>query len=266
MPFPGLRGRILVAVPGLAAFLAVILWGGPTASLALFALLAGLAAYEAVTLCVVSTPIPLRFMVGSAAALSTLLTGVGSQYAMQALMLPGAVHAMWWISRRTPEGARAGMLGVMALTAYYTLGFGVLARLSLGWTDRAPVLIPLVSCWVGDSFAYFAGCRWGRHKMLPLVSPAKSWEGFTAGIAGSMASVAVLGRGTAPLAHLLLVGLLCGVAGVIGDFFESAVKRDAGIKDSGRFLADHGGILDRFDSVVAAAPVALVLYGLLGMG
>jgi len=141
MPFPGLRGRILVAVPGLAAFLAVILWGGPTASLALFALLAGLAAYEAVTLCVVATPIPLRFMVGSAAALSTLLTGVGSQYAMQALMLPGAVHAMWWISRRTPEGARAGMLGVMALTAYYTLGFGVLARLSLGWADRAPVLI-----------------------------------------------------------------------------------------------------------------------------
>lgn len=266
MAFPGLRGRILVAVPGLAVFLWAILYGGPAASLILFALLAGLAGYEAVSLCVVSTPIPLRFMIGAAAALSAILTGVGSRYAIQALMLPGAVHAVWWISRRTPEGARAGMLGVMALTAYYTLGFGVLAVLSLGWADRPFVLIPLVSCWVGDSFAYFAGCRWGRHKMLPQVSPAKSWEGFSAGIAGSMASVAFLGRSIAPLHKLLLIGLLCGVAGVIGDLFESVVKRDAGTKDSGRFLADHGGILDRFDSAVAAAPVALVLYGLLGMG
>lgn len=266
MAYPGLRGRILVAVPGLAVFLWAILYGGPTASLVLFALLAGLAAYEAVALCAVSTPIPLRFTVGAAAALSAILTGAGSRYALQALMLPGAVHAIWWISRRNPEGARAGMLGVMALSACYTLGFGVLAVLSLGWADRSFVLIPLVSCWVGDSFAYFAGCRWGRHKMLPQVSPAKSWEGFAAGLAGSMASVALLGRNRAPLEHLLLIGLLCGIAGVVGDLFESVVKRDAGTKDSGRFLAAHGGILDRFDSVVAAAPVALVLFGLLGMG
>lgn len=254
-----------MAVPGLAVFLAIILYFGDTASLVLFSLLSGMAAFEAVGLCVAGSPIAARAAFSVAAALSAWLLGVGTPLALPGMLLPALVLAPWWVFRRRPEGTRPELLGALGLTGYYSLGFGLLSRLSVGHEDRMFVLLPLVVCWVGDSCAYFVGCRWGRHKILPRVSPAKSWEGFVAGLLGSMAVAAALGWGRHPLPALLAIGLACGVAGVLGDLFESAVKRDVGIKDSGSLLADHGGILDRFDSVAAAVPTAFALMIIFGM-
>jgi phosphatidate cytidylyltransferase len=110
------------------------------------------------------------------------------------------------------------------------------------------------------------GVALGKNKLLPKVSPKKSWEGFFGGLAGSVTGSLVVGHmagiDTIPL---LVLGFAGGIAGVYGDLFESALKRDADIKDSGMILMGHGGILDRFDSAVAVAPVALVILHLFGI-
>lgn len=134
--------------------------------------------------------------------------------------------------------------------------------------NRFLMLALFVTIWVNDSGAYCVGClmakrKGGNHKMFPRVSPAKSWEGLIGGfvfalIAGYVFSLV----GWIPdLAISLLYALLIAVAGTFGDLMESLMKRTIGVKDSGRFLPGHGGILDRFDSLLLATPVvAIVLF------
>ncbi len=125
--------------------------------------------------------------------------------------------------------------------------------------------------WVNDTFAYLTGMLFGRHKMLERVSPKKTWEGFVGGltfaVAASVAVVVLLPADTF-LAHFpwwicALLTIVVVVAGTAGDFLESLLKRRAGVKDSGNILPGHGGVLDRFDSLLMAAPalwVALLLF------
>ena len=115
------------------------------------------------------------------------------------------------------------------------------------------------SVWVNDAFAYLVGSRFGRHKLAPRISPNKSWEGLVGGLLGSCLIWVVLWALkvraiSLPLA--ILAGLLCGVAGVIGDLFESRLKRSVGVKDSGNFMPGHGGLLDRSDSMLFACMTA----------
>ena len=136
-------------------------------------------------------------------------------------------------------------------------------------------LIALVS--VADIGAYFSGRRWGRRKLAPRLSPGKSWEGVWGGMTASLAVAAAL----AAIVHLnvqaldllqwillLLAALLVAAVSVMGDLFESMLKRQRGMKDSGRCLPGHGGLLDRADSLLAAAPVfalaVLLIRGLTG--
>lgn len=254
-----------MAIPGIAIFLWVVLFTGDTLTLALFSLLSGLAGYEAARLCRTSPPAYQGPALGISSALLTWLVGAGSPLALPVILLPGAVLIPGRLFRRGPEDFRREPMGALGLAVFYALGFGILGRLAVGREDRIFVLLPLVTCWVGDTLAYLAGCRWGRHKMLPRVSPAKSWEGFAAGVAGSGLAAAALGWGRHPVVLFAGIGVVCGVTGVLGDLFESAVKRDAGLKDSGALLGSHGGVMDRFDSVAAAAPAAAALLTLLGM-
>jgi phosphatidate cytidylyltransferase len=114
-----------------------------------------------------------------------------------------------------------------------------------------------------DIGAYFAGRRWGRRKLAPRVSPGKTWEGALGGL-GMVALMAWGGAwyfGLAPLPTVLF-GVAVGVSSIVGDLTESMFKRAAGLKDSGALLPGHGGLLDRIDSVTAAAPLyALGLFG-----
>ena len=114
--------------------------------------------------------------------------------------------------------------------------------------------------WSCDTFAYFFGLKFGKHKMMPRVSPKKSWEGAIAGfIFGSMAFalVAHLAAGL-DLANSIVLGAIVGIIGQIGDLAESLLKRDANIKDSGSMLPGHGGFWDRFDSIIFAAPIVFI--------
>ena len=116
--------------------------------------------------------------------------------------------------------------------------------------------------WGADSFAYFAGKFFGKNKLIPKVSPGKTWEGFFAAIAtcvvvGILASFRHLGGS---LLMWIIIAIVVGIVSVFGDLFESLIKRTEGVKDSGSILPGHGGLLDRIDSLTAAAPIfALIL-------
>jgi phosphatidate cytidylyltransferase len=126
------------------------------------------------------------------------------------------------------------------------------------------VLFLLVLLWVGDSLAYFTGRAIGRHKMAPDLSPGKTWEGAVANLAGSVLVGIAAARWIAlPAAHLCAMAALANLAGQLGDLTESAYKRAAGAKDSGSLLPGHGGMLDRVDSLIFAAPVLWYYFRML---
>jgi phosphatidate cytidylyltransferase len=127
--------------------------------------------------------------------------------------------------------------------------------------------------WAFDTFAYFAGKAWGRHKIVPSISPGKSWEGTAAGLVAAMVvgvalALLVDDLGWRPVSGLAL-GLILGLGAFLGDLIESRLKRSVGRKDAGGLLLGHGGVLDRFDSTLVCAPAfyyLLLLFGQIPMG
>jgi phosphatidate cytidylyltransferase len=119
--------------------------------------------------------------------------------------------------------------------------------------------------WVGDSAAYYVGRKIGKHKLAPVVSPGKSWEGAVASVLGAaIFGLLYLGHFVPqiPWWQVTLIAAIANAAGQLGDLSESALKRGAGVKDSGHMLPGHGGMLDRVDSSLFALPVVYVLYRL----
>jgi len=117
------------------------------------------------------------------------------------------------------------------------------------------LLFTVVLVWVGDSAAYFVGRGVGRWKMAPRLSPNKTWEGAIANLLGALFVAAVFGYWSRiPPVHMLGMAAAGSIAGQIGDIFESTWKRSAGVKDSGTILPGHGGMLDRIDALILAAP------------
>jgi phosphatidate cytidylyltransferase len=131
------------------------------------------------------------------------------------------------------------------------------------------LMFVLLIIWLSDTAAYISGRLWGRHLLAPTLSPKKTWEGFIIGLLFTFFSAILIFyffQGMKPTpSQLCLLVLLTNLAAVAGDLFESQLKRLRGLKDSGQLLPGHGGILDRIDSLLAAAPVfagSLLLLGL----
>ena len=138
------------------------------------------------------------------------------------------------------------------------LGHLILIR-ALDPNGRLAVITVLLTVFVADSVAFLVGRFAGRHKMTPVVSPGKTWEGFTAGaIAGVFTTFLALYKEDLfdQTWRALVLGAVIVAAGTLGDLFESILKRDLGTKDTGRILLGHGGVLDRIDSLLFAAPAA----------
>nr|WP_082021208.1 MULTISPECIES: phosphatidate cytidylyltransferase [Chromohalobacter] len=202
--------------------------------------------------------------------------------AMLLLWLSGAVHQPWplWLGML---GWLANLYWVVSYPQQHTQWQGRAVRLSMGlWVllpcwigfvqlrgdGAAWLLFVLLLVWVADIGAYFAGRAFGRRKLAVHVSPGKSWEG----VYGGMAAVAVLAlvfaqwRGAAGSDALWLMVLALPVVliSVLGDLFESMLKRQRGLKDSSHLLPGHGGVLDRIDSLTAAIPLFVLLRPWLG--
>lgn len=148
----------------------------------------------------------------------------------------------------------------IALGAFY-LGVptSLLARWRLEYAAWSLFAFLLV-IWANDTASYFVGRAAGRHKLAVRISPGKSWEGAAAGlVAGVIVGAASASVLQMPPGHGALFGAVTTAASQAGDLFESAMKRRAGLKDSGTLLPGHGGILDRFDGILVAAPIAYML-------
>ena len=185
-------------------------------------------------------------------------------------MLYGMAFLFWallaplWL--RNQWRTRQGLL--MALTGWVLLIPTWLALVELRILGPGLLLGLLAVVWIADTAAYFAGRKFGRHKLAPAISPGKTWEG----VAGAFLGVTLYGlawgmwdNSSAPFNSGLWRGLLLlwllTLFSILGDLFESWMKRVAGLKDSGRILPGHGGVLDRIDALTAAMPVAA--FGLL---
>ncbi|MCD9031475.1 phosphatidate cytidylyltransferase [Luteimonas sp. Y-2-2-4F] len=190
----------------------------------------------------------------------------GSLVLLKLLCMAGVV---WWLLallwlRHAGFGAdHAGNARVLKLAAATAAVLPAWAALSLihagepnghGW-----LLVALMTVWAADSGAYFAGRRFGRRKLAPRISPNKTVEGMAggvfAGVAVAVAGGLLLGTPAALMGGVALVALVSVLFSVVGDLFESLLKRHVGAKDSGHLIPGHGGLLDRVDGVLAALPV-----------
>jgi len=126
-----------------------------------------------------------------------------------------------------------------------------------GQYERGILLGFFILLWANDTFAYLTGILFGKHRLFERISPKKSWEGFFGGLICTIALSLLVARlfPVFPNHHWMAIAAIIVVFGVYGDLIESLLKRNLKIKDSGHFLPGHGGILDRFDSVLLAAPM-----------
>jgi phosphatidate cytidylyltransferase len=176
------------------------------------------------------------------------------------------------------SGYPAAAAAVFAF-AYIALPMGMLVQLRQQWAGAFYLLYLLLVVWAGDIFAYFVGKSMGRHLMAPRISPKKTWEGAAASLVASIAvgwllfhyalplSSAMLrigliqrrdglfGLEQPPMAPIIILTIVLNVAAQLGDLVESLLKRGAGVKDSGAILPGHGGMLDRIDALLFAAPI-----------
>jgi phosphatidate cytidylyltransferase len=196
------------------------------------------------------TDLDLRFLV----FFGTVLTTVGSLVA--GILKPVKTESYWNAQRRgeIPALWLAGPL--VCLIALHQHDVGI-----QHYRADSPVLMALIPVWIGDTAAILVGKTVGRHALAPNVSPGKTVEGSLANFGGCLLAAWLLGIWLEiPLDASLLCGSAAGLLGQAGDLFESAIKRKSGFKDSGVLLPGHGGLLDRLDSILFAAPaVALIL-------
>ena len=174
----------------------------------------------------------------------------------------------------------------IAFGLYVLVGFGSLLRFKtylpytpFGWDGVFLILCVAAISWGGDTFAYFSGYFFGKHKLAPTLSPKKTVEGAIGGVAGSVLLTWLffwIYSGLKPILehsdtvytfdfkHLLVIGVIAAfgsMIGMIGDLMASAVKRQTGIKDYGNIMPGHGGVLDRFDSVLLVSPLVSSTLG-----
>lgn len=146
------------------------------------------------------------------------------------------------------------LLGVI----YVALPFSLMSMVYEA--DTHLMLCFFILLWANDTFAYLFGIAFGRHKLFPSISPKKSWEGYVGGILSVVVCAYFLHCAfeDIPLVHMVSVGVIVSVTAVLADLVESMLKRSAGVKDSGKIMPGHGGLLDRFDAALLSLPLVFV--------
>lgn len=258
-------GRNLPAAIGVGLALAVLglasLYAAPLAFTVVIAAVVVLGVWElsnALHSAQVRMPV-LPVAVGGAAMVAAAYRG-GAESLLVALMLT-VLAVFAWRMVESPSGFVRDVTAAVFAVAYvpFLASFTVLLVASDHGQDR--VLVFLLMIVLSDVGGFAAGVLFGRHPLAPRISPKKSWEGLVgsalfAGVGGALAVPALL---DGPAWTGVVVGLVLMLVGTVGDLVESMVKRDLGIKDMGRLLPGHGGVMDRLDSLLLASPVAYLL-------
>ena len=269
-----MKQRILVAVVGIPLLLAVLCWAPDWATALLLAALSVIAAHELLT-AVCGAEKAKRWTALPAVTGALVIAAVyfsGEHYAESPAgtvlrwLIAAAVLALLLASVLTYGRPGALVLQDVCVMAVAGLvipwAFSCMLQLRMLPHGAGMVLMPLVAAFCSDSAALFTGMACGRHKMAPLVSPHKTVEGALGGIAGGVVGMVIFRIvfyfcTLVPL-HIgwcVVIGLAGALMGELGDLSFSVIKRQVGIKDYGRLLPGHGGVLDRFDSVLFAAPM-----------
>ena len=269
-----MKQRILVAVVGIPLLLAVLCWAPDWATALLLAALSVIAAHELLT-AVCGAEKAKRWTALPAVTGALVIAAVyfsGEHYAdspagtVLRWLIAAAVLALLLASVLTYGRPSALVLQDVCVMAVAGLvipwAFSCMLQLRMLPHGAGMVLMPLVAAFCSDSAALFTGMACGRHKMAPLVSPHKTVEGALGGIAGGVVGMVIFRIvfyfcTLVPL-HIgwcVVIGLASALMGELGDLSFSVIKRQVGIKDYGRLLPGHGGVLDRFDSVLFAAPM-----------
>lgn len=261
--------RAFTAILLIGGFLAALFWLQRPWFAGLIALLVAAGAYEWAKLCRLRRTGSLLYAAACLAAFVALAVAfhpLSSEESPERLVF--AVAAIFWAAG-VPALLWAGLSGIAPLLPL--VGAVVLLPAGMAMIALPPglLLAVLVLVWISDTAAYIGGRAIGRRKLAPAISPGKTWEGLACGLGAALiyaiiCAILPLDGGARILAaagwpfYLGAAALLC-IVGVIGDLFESAMKRRAGVKDSGSLLPGHGGILDRIDSAAAVLPMAAFL-------
>ena len=265
-----MKSRILVAVVGIPALLYVVLAAPSIVMMTALCILAGVGAME-LQQCVGGVK---RSELVSMSTMTAAVT-VGWLYDRShhlAVIIMLAVLLFFF--HAIQKGGEVKFQQIMAgLGGGIFIGwsFASFLRLEASGIHRAYLLLPFILSFACDTFAFFAGLTLGKHKLAPKVSPKNTVEGSVGGLAGNVvcgllfvwAMERSFGGSAIGYGPMALLALLCGTVAQIGDLSFSLIKREFGIKDYGHLFLAHGGVLDRFDSVLFAAPVIEIIFSFL---
>jgi phosphatidate cytidylyltransferase len=262
----GFASRLLVTAAGLPIVLGAA-WAGGWIMWGLVAAASVIALHELYTVGRQFRPLALAGFGGALAALLGVeLGGLGWMLGGMLLTLPLAF--LFVLVAETRQSATVSVSFTLLGPVWIGLGLGhlVLVR-DIAPHGRLAIFTVLLTVFATDTAAYLVGRLVGRHRLAPVISPGKSWEGFVAGaLAGVFTSfVALYKSSLLDIRQSLVLGAVVVLASTLGDLMESLVKRDIGIKDAGHLLGAHGGVLDRVDSLLFAAPAAFYTFYAFGV-
>lgn len=278
-----MKQRILVAVIGIPLLLLVLCWAPHWATAALLAALGVIGAHELLAAVSGAEKTKSLWVLAGFMAVCTVFSTYAGMEAYKGTVLVAVpwllcasvvllfLLAVRWFGRENAvafQDVCAVLLGGVAIP----LAMSCLMRLRLMEFGGGLVLMPLVAAFMSDSAALFTGMACGKHKLAPKASPKKTVEGAVGGLVGGIVGM-VLFRivfffvtvQALSIGWCMVIGLVGAFMGQLGDLSFSVIKRQCGIKDYGRLLPGHGGVLDRFDSVIFAAPVVWMIACAVGM-
>ena len=278
-----MKQRILVAVIGIPLLLLVLCWAPHWATAALLAALGVIGAHELLAAVSGAEKTKSLWVLTGFMAVCTVFSTYAGMEAYKGTVLVAVpwllcasvvllfLLAVRWFGRENAvafQDVCAVLLGGVAIP----LAMSCLLRLRLMEFGGGLVLMPLVAAFMSDSAALFTGMACGKHKLAPKASPKKTVEGAVGGLVGGIVGM-VLFRivfffvtvQALSIGWCMVIGLVGAFMGQLGDLSFSVIKRQCGIKDYGRLLPGHGGVLDRFDSVIFAAPVVWMIACAVGM-
>ena len=257
-----MKTRILSAAVGIVLFIAVVYFMPPQAAIVAISFLCAVAAHEMLGTTGVLRVSKMLWVCCVAAFFVPVATTIDAYYLLPVLYLFTLVIFLFAITH--PKQMRFEQIAqsyLGAIVVPYLLS-SVLRILVHHGAGKVYVLLPFVAAWCSDTMALVAGMLFGKHKLIPAVSPKKTIEGSLGGLLGSVIGMLIFGFVTGRYFHtqphylmLAVAGVVGSAVGQLGDLSLSLIKRNVGIKDYGKIMPGHGGVLDRFDSVLFTAPL-----------